>query len=212
MLTIPSDLSPYPFDEAAQVISRGGVLAIPTETFYGLGVSVRDEPAIRRVIAIKGRPDGKPILILIADRTQLAGLITNPTPAAEALMNQCWPGPLTLIMGASSSLSPLLTGGTGTIGVRQPSQPALLRLLRHVGPLTGTSANRSGAAPARYAQEVQAMFGSEVDLIFDGGPAAGGEPSTVVHTVGGIRIVRQGAFPRQRIVTSLKRAGFALDR
>ena len=211
VLTFQPETVPTVLDEAARVVRKGGVLAIPTESFYGLGVSVTDEEAVRRVFAIKGRPMGKPILVLIADRTQLAELVTEMTPAAKVLMDQFWPGPLTLIMPASSLLSSVLTGGTGTIGVRQPAHPALLRLLRHVGPLTGTSANRSGMAPLRVVQDVQGSLGSEVDLILDGGPTPGGRPSSVVNTLGTVRIVREGALPRQRIQASLKRAGLTLE-
>ncbi|HJU04280.1 MAG TPA: L-threonylcarbamoyladenylate synthase [Nitrospiraceae bacterium] len=209
MLTLQPDTPIADLDRIDRVVRRGGVVAIPTETFYGLGVSVSDEAAIRRVVAIKGRPDGKAILVLIAERADLTGLITGMTAASEVLINQCWPGPLTLIMSASPSVSPLLTGGTGTIGVRQPAHPALHRVLSHVGPLTGTSANRSGFPPCCTAQEVQSAFGSEVDLILDGGRTPGGMPSTIVNTVGGIHMVREGALERERILALLQNTGLS---
>jgi L-threonylcarbamoyladenylate synthase len=211
VLIFQPDAFPAVLDEATRIVGKGGVVAIPTETFYGLGASVTDEGAIRRICRIKGRPEGKPILVLIADRPQLTNLVTEVAPAAKVLMDQFWPGPLTLIMPASSSLSPALTGGTGTIGVRQPAHSTLLKLLRRAGPLTGTSANHSGSAPLCAPQDVQASLGSEVDLILDGGTTPGGKPSSVVSTFGTVRIVREGALPRQRIQASLKKAGLTLE-
>ncbi|MGH7204632.1 MAG: L-threonylcarbamoyladenylate synthase [Nitrospiraceae bacterium] len=210
VLSLQLDSSSRVFDEATRVLRRSGVIAVPTETFYALGASTSDEVAIRRVCAIKGRPHGKPILALIADRTQLTALVNEVTSAATTLMERFWPGPLTLIFPASPLLPEVLTAGTGSVGVRQTAHAGLAPLLRHVGPLTGTSANRSGEPPARTAEEVQTTLGSEVDLILDGGSAAGGLPSTIVDTVGPIRLLREGPISRQQIETALSMAGMAL--
>jgi L-threonylcarbamoyladenylate synthase len=105
----------------------------------------------------------------------------------------------------------VLTGGTGTIGVRQPDHPALLHLLDEVGPLTGTSANRSGAPPAQSAAEVQVSVGGELDLILDGGRTPGGLVSTVVTTVGTVRVLREGRIPREKIVEVLAQSGIGLS-
>jgi len=198
------------FEEAARVLRRGGVIAMPTETFYALGVSTSDEVAIRRVCAMKGRPQGKPILALIADRAQLTSLVDEVTSAATTLMERFWPGPLTLIFPASPLLPKVLTAGTGSVGVRQTAHTGLAALLRQVGPLTGTSVNRSGEPPARTAEEVQTALGSELDLILDGGSTIGGLPSTIVDTVGPIRLLREGPISRQQIETALSIAGMAL--
>ena len=211
VLTFQANPSAAVLYEAAYVIRQGGVLAVPTDTFYGLGANALDETAVHRVCAIKGRPEGKPILVLIADQFQLAELVADVTPVAQFLMDQFWPGPLTLIMRATKKLPSILTSGTGLIGVRQPAHPALLRLLHHAWPLTGTSANRSGMSPLRMSHEVQATLGSEVDLILDGGPTAGGMPSTVVETAGHLRVVREGALPVPRIRSCLSQSGFLLD-
>lgn len=210
VLSLQLDSSSRVLEEAARVLHRSGVIAVPTETFYALGASTSDEVAIRRVCAIKGRPQGKPILALIADRTQLTALVDEVTSAATTLMERFWPGPLTLIFPASPLLPEALTAGTGSVGVRQTAHARLAPLLRHVGPLTGTSANRSGEPPARTAEEVQTTLGSEVDLILDGGSAAGGLPSTIVDTVGPIRLLREGPISRQQIETALSMAGIAL--
>lgn len=210
VLSLQLDSSNRVFEEAARVLRRSGVIAMPTETFYALGASTSDEVAIRRVCAMKGRSQRKPILALIADRTQLAALVDEVTAAATTLMDRFWPGPLTLIFPASPLLPEVLTAGTGSVGVRQTAHTGLAPLLLLVGPLTGTSANRSGDQPARTAEEVQTTLGSEVDLILDGGSTIGGLPSTIVDTVSPIRLLREGPISRQQIETALSMAGMAL--
>lgn len=211
VLTLHPDPSQAVLDEALQIIRQSGILAVPTDTFYGLGASARDEAAVQRIHAIKGRPEGKPILVLIADQLQLADLVVDVPPTAQRLIDRFWPGPLTLIMRATKNVHDTLTAGSGTIGIRQPAHPALRKLLCHVGPLTGTSANRSGMHPMRMAHEVQAALGSDVDLILDGGPTPGGMPSTVVDTVETIRIVREGVVTIQHLQTCLRESGGSLD-
>ena len=198
-----SGLSESVLTKAAELVQSGGVLAVPTESFYALGASAWHEGAAERVCAIKQRTDGKPILVLIADLAQLTQLVMDVTPGATLLMNRFWPGPLTLIFRASRDVPHSLMAGTGTVGVRQPAAPILAHLLRRTGPLTGTSANRAGQAPARTAAEVQAALGSDLDLILDGGPTAGGAPSTIVDTTGPLRIVREGPITRQQLRTVL---------
>jgi L-threonylcarbamoyladenylate synthase len=180
-------------EEAAAVARAGGMLAMPTDSFYGLGVNPFDAAAVRRLCAVKGRDEGKPILVLIADRAQLKDLVGPLPAAATALMDRFWPGPLTIVCPAAPALPEVLTAGTGTIGVRLAAQPLLAKLLRHAGPLTGTSANRSGDAPARTAREVERVFGGDVELILDGGPSIATTPSTVVDATGrSVRLVREG--------------------
>jgi L-threonylcarbamoyladenylate synthase len=210
VLSLQLDSPSRVFEEATRVLRRSGVIAMPTETFYALGASTSDEVAVRRVCAIKGRPQGKPILALIADRAQLTALVHEIPSAATTLMEQFWPGPLTLIFPASPLLAEVLTAGTGSVGVRQTAHAGLAPLLRQVGPLTGTSANRSGEPPARTAEEVQTTLGSEVDLILDGGVTTGGLPSTIVDTGGSIRLLREGPISRQQIETALSMAGMTL--
>lgn len=186
------------------------MIAMPTESFYAVGASARNEAAVRRDCAIKGRWDGKPILVLIPDQVELTALVAEVTPAAAALIKQFWPGPLTLIFRASHFLPDALTAGTGTVGVRHTAYPMLVPLLRHVGPLTGTSANRAGEPPAKTAGEVQAMLDAELDLILDGGPTPGGMPSTIIDTVGPIRVLREGPISRHQVESALSHSGLAL--
>ena len=181
--------------EARDVVRGGGVIAFPTETFYGLGVDPFNVQAVRRLYDLKGRsPQTSPILVLIRSRDELQALVSEITPAAERLMQAYWPGPLTLVFRAAAAVPSVLTAGTGTIGVRLPAYPDVQRVLEVVGgPLTGTSANRSGQPPATTADEVERAFGTEIDLVVNGGPTPGGLPSTVVDTtVSPPRLIREG--------------------
>lgn len=198
------------FPRMARLVQAGGVLAIPTETYYGLGANPFDGAAVARLLSIKGRPDGKPILILIGDQAQLQDLVTDVSPAAQALMEAFWPGPLTLVLSAGARLSKSVTAGTGTVGVRHTSHAALAELLRHTGPLTGTSANRSGEPPVQTAAEVERTLGTMLDVIVDGGPTQGGLPSTVLSVCDGVRMIREGPVERAMIQQALVARGFHL--
>ncbi|MFN3682040.1 MAG: L-threonylcarbamoyladenylate synthase, partial [Nitrospira sp.] len=194
-------------EEMARVIARGGMVGVPTETFYGLAVNPFDPLAVTRLIHAKGRADGKPILVLIGEQAQLTQVTDSITPAAARLMEAFWPGPLTILFPAKPSLPAVLTAGTGTIGVRLTSCLVLQGLLRSVGPVTGTSANRSGAPPATTAAQVVEAMGETVDLIIDGGPTPGGAPSTVVEIQESVRIVRKGAVPKSLLQQVLQPHG-----
>ena len=192
--------------QAARVVRAGGVIAFPTETFYGLGVTPGDSAAVQRLFTLKGRsPASSPILVLIRHRQDLESLTSEISPSAELLMKACWPGPLTIVFRASSRVPSVLTAGTGTIGIRLSAAPALQRLLDAVGgPLTGTSANKSGALPAVTAEDVQVSLGVDVDLILDGGRTPGGFASTVVDTtVTPVRLIREGALSRSAVLSVL---------
>ena len=177
------------------MVRCGGVIAFPTETFYGLGVDPLNVQAVQRLYALKGRsPQTSPILVLIRSRHELLALVSEITPAAERLMQACWPGPLTLVFRAAMAVPLVLTAGTGTIGVRLSAYPVVQQVLEVIGgPLTGTSANRTEQPPATTAAEVEHAFGAGVDLIVNGGPTPGGLPSTVVDTtVSPPRLIREG--------------------
>jgi len=198
------------FAGIARKVQSGEVIAVPTETYYGLGVNPFDAAAVGRLLAIKGRPDGKPILILIGDQGQLQDLVTTVPPVARVLMAAYWPGPLTLVLPAGATLPVSVTAGTGTVGVRLSSCGALADLLRHTGPLTGTSANRSGEPPIRTAAAVEQALGHAVDVIVDGGTTPGGLASTVVDVCDGVRIIREGPIDRRMLERTLTARGFHL--
>jgi L-threonylcarbamoyladenylate synthase len=183
------------FARCAEVIKAGGVIAYPTDTFYGLGADPRNRRAVSRVFEIKGRGADQPILLLLHDRSEVTAWTTVVTLSAERLMDRFWPGPLTLVFTARPDIFPALTGGTGTIGLRVPGSELTRTLLRRAGnALTGTSANRSGSPSTRTLDEVMRELGDRVDLVLDGGVSAADGPSTVVDvTAEPPRIIRMGA-------------------
>lgn len=191
-------------------IQRGGVIAIPTETYYGLAVDPFNERAIDRLLHIKERENGKPLLVVIGTLSQLPSLVQMVPPAAEFLIKNCWPGPLTILFPAKEDLPRNLTAGTGAIGVRLSSCAPLVELLPLVGPLTGTSANLGGRPPAQTARMVEEDLGRDVDLIIDAGPTPGGLPSTVLDARGPVRIVREGAMTKAKLQQVLRAVGISL--
>lgn len=197
--------------EVRRVLAAQGLLALPTETYYGLAVRPTDERAVRRLIDVKGRPDDKPILVLIGGRDQLSSLVESVPPAAAALMDRFWPGPLTIVLPAATGLSPLLTAGTGTIGVRWSPLAILQRLLMQTGPLTGTSANRSSEPALADADSVQQTLGPLLDLILDGGRTPGGTASTIVDARDQPRVLRAGVLSTDRIRAALEPLGYTLS-
>lgn len=198
-------------DLARRVLGARGVIALPTESFYGLGVSPFDEQALTKLWQIKGRSEGKPVLLLIGDASQLGLFVRRIPPAATALMNAFWPGPLTIVFPAVARIPNAVTAGTGSVGIRLSAWPPLQDLLRRVGPVTGTSANREDMPPSTTAEAVYHSFGNEIDLIVDAGPTPGGKPSTVIDVQGPIRIVRDGAIDRSAIMAQLAAHSLYLD-
>jgi L-threonylcarbamoyladenylate synthase len=163
------------------LLCQGGLIAFPTETYYGLGVDPFNTEALARLFAVKQRQPDKPVLVLVAEQAQVSELAAEVPAVLHRLMTAFWPGPLTLVFPGRASLPSLLTGGTGNVGIRQSPHPLAARLLAAFGgPITATSANRSGAPPATTAAEVQESLGSEIDLILDGGTTPGGAGSTLV--------------------------------
>jgi len=198
-------------DLVRRVLGESGLIALPTESFYGLAVAPFDEQALAKLWQIKGRSQGKPILVLIGDRSQLEPFVRSVPRAADVLMNAFWPGPLTIVFAAASGLSNAVTAGTGSVGIRLSAWQPLIDLLRRVGPVTGTSANREGMPAPKTAKEVQYNLGDAVDLIIDAGPTPGGPPSTVIDVRGPIRIIRNGSIDRAIIAARLADHGLQLD-
>jgi len=189
--------------KGSQVILRGGVAAFPTETFYGLGADAQNEEALQKVFRLKGREENKPLLLLIAEKNWLSGLVSNISPVAERLIESFWPGPLTLVFEASPRLSNLLTAGKGKIGVRISPHPIAQALVQAVGrAITATSANLSGQPSASLAIEVFRSLGNQVEVILDGGQTAGGLGSTVLDVSGPtLKIIRPGAISQAGLVS-----------
>ena len=186
-------------EQAVACIQDDGVLAIPTDSFYALAVGVFQPAALKRLLAIKGDRDHKPFPVLLCDPSQFDQVADDPSELVEKLIQQFWPGLLTLLPKAKPYMLPALKGEGGTIGVRQPDDSRVCELLRQTGPLTGTSANHTGYSPAKSVEEVLQQLGAEIDLILDGGSTPGGQPSTVLQVEPEFRIVREGAISRQAI-------------
>jgi L-threonylcarbamoyladenylate synthase len=181
--------------EAADVLRRGGLVAFPTETFYGLGAAALDAAAVRRVFEVKGRPSSMPLLVLVDSAARLRHVAIDVPERARTLMDRHWPGALTLVFRAAPQLPAELTAGTGTVGVRVPNHRVARALVSQLGlPVTAPSANPTGGDPPTTADGVLAYFRDVLDLVLDGGPTPGGAPSTVVDvTVDPPRVLRQGA-------------------
>jgi L-threonylcarbamoyladenylate synthase len=197
---------------AVDVLDAGGIVALPTDTVYGIACRLDAEGGVDRLFAAKVRPPDKAIMVLLDDLEQVAGVV-DLTPAAQALRG-LWPGGLTLVLPlrAGAPLPSALTAGTETLGVRVPDHPTPRFLARSVGPIPTTSANVSGASDTRFAADVIAALGDRVDLVLDGGPSPGGVPSTVVDCQAARpRILRAGAVPAARIAAALDAAGIAHD-
>jgi L-threonylcarbamoyladenylate synthase len=175
-------------------VQKGGLVAFPTESFYGLGADALDPAAVARVFEVKGRPDDKPLLVLVDSIAMAADLAAAIPDGARALMARHWPGALTLVLRASARVPAGLTGGTGTVGVRLPGHAVARALVVAAArPVTAPSANPSAAPPPRTAGDVRGYFDGRVELILDGGTTAGGAGSTVADcTVWPPRILRQG--------------------
>jgi L-threonylcarbamoyladenylate synthase len=190
--------NPKGIKKAAQIILRGGLIAAPTETFYGLAADSSNEFALKRIFQVKKRDEGKPILLLIADRSWLKGLVQDISPLAERLMSKFWPGPLTLVFEASPQVSPLLTAGTGKIGIRLSPHPVTQALVQAVGrAITGTSANLSGQPVILAAREVFRSLGKSLDAVIDGGKTPGGPGSTILDvSEPSPQLIREGIISR----------------
>jgi L-threonylcarbamoyladenylate synthase len=193
--------------QIANSIRHGGVIAFRTDTFYGLGADPFNHDAVRKIKQLKGREDGKPILIVISGQDQIARLITERTRSFTALAEGFWPGPLTLIGKAAPEVPAEITAGSGTVGVRLPDDDKVCALLRECGgALTATSANPSDQEPAKTAQEVHEYFGDAIELIVDGGPARIDLPSTVVDvSEPEPRLIREGVIAWAEIRALMQR-------
>ncbi len=180
--------------EAAQILKSGGLVAYPTESFYGLAADVENETAITHLFRVKKREAGEPVLLLIPSVESLMRYAENVPETAKRLMDAFWPGGLTLVFKARKDVSTLLTAGTGKIGIRLSSHPVAMALAQAVGSaITGTSANISGESPCNTSRGVEQALGNSVDRILDGGETPGQKPSTVLDvTPWPHRVLREG--------------------
>jgi L-threonylcarbamoyladenylate synthase len=187
--------------EAADRIGSGGIVAFPTETFYGLAVDPFNPSALERLFSLKKRSPDKPLLVLI-DKPENLDLLVKEVPRQyERLLEVFWPGPLTMVFAGIDGLPKLLTDEHGTVGVRQSSDLVARALaIAAGGAISGTSANPSGMSAAVNAKQVAEMFPEGIDQIIDGGPVPGGSGSTIIGLEGdGIKLIREGRIPLEKI-------------
>ncbi len=190
------DLLASPEEVAAfeALLARGGIAAIPTETFYGLAADPKSEAGVGRVLAMKGRDADKPLLALFAARRQLAPLGVTAGPETLDRYFEIWPAALTVVLPLAAPIP--ASRGALSLAVRMPAHAALRGLLARIGPVTGTSLNRSGESPCSDPERAAALMPGEVDVFVDGGMTPGGLPSTLIDaTVDPPRVLREGAFP-----------------
>ena len=200
-------------DRALSVLRAGGLVAIPTETVYGLAADASNADAVRRIFSVKGRPADHPLIVHIGAAAQLGEWASAIPPAAAVLADACWPGPLTLLVPRAASVLDVVTGGRSTVGVRVPAHPLTLELLaRFGGGLAAPSANRFGRVSPTTADHVRADLGDDVDFVLDGGPCPVGVESTIVDcTVDPPQVLRPGGISSEEIEALLEMTLGAAD-
>ncbi len=192
---------PPEISRAVDVLRAGGLIALPTETVYGLGADASNDLAVRRIFAVKGRPSSHPLIVHLPSVERAREWTLGLGEAGEKLARAFWPGALTLIVKRNATVSDAVTGGQDTVGLRVPSHPLALELLRAFGGgIAAPSANRFGKVSPTTAQHVRDELGSDVDLVLDGGPSQVGVESTIVDlTHQPPRLLRPGGISREAI-------------
>lgn len=200
-------------ERALEILRNGGLVAIPTETVYGLAGDASNEAAVRRIFEAKGRPADHPLIVHVAAAEQLAGWAATVPTAAAVLADTCWPGPLTLLVPRAVHVLSVVTGGRDTVGIRVPAHPLTTELLtRFGGGLAAPSANRFGKVSPTTAAHVIADLGSRVDYVLDGGACPVGVESTIVDcSVEPPQILRPGGISSEEISELLNGALAAAD-
>jgi L-threonylcarbamoyladenylate synthase len=196
--------APRAIEWAAEQIAAGGVIALPTDTVYGIAASLAHAAALRRIYEIKGRDEGKPIPVLVSSPAMVERIAVGIDRHVELLLDRYWPGPLTVIVPAHAGMPVEVTAGGTTVGVRMPNHPLAIEVIDKAGGVIAcTSANRSGEPPACSVADIEASIGAELDLILDGGVAPGGVASSVVAIeAGDLVVLREGAIPHEHLLTT----------
>lgn len=200
-VVVMSASAPRAIEWAAEQLANGGVIALPTDTVYGIAASLSRPAALRRIYDIKGREAGKPLPVLVSSPDMVEHLTIGISHDVELLLDRYWPGPLTVVVPAPAGMPPEVTAGGDTIGLRMPNHPLAIEVIAKAGGAVAcTSANLSGEPPACDARTVAETIGQALDLILDGGLAPGGVPSTVVAIDGDeLVIIREGAILEEHL-------------
>jgi len=192
---------------AVELLRRGGLVAFPTETVYGLGADATNPTAVRRIFAAKSRPGTNPLIVHVADASIARRYARTWPKAADELARRFWPGPLTLVLPKAESIVPETTAGRDSVGLRSPDHPLALQLLREFdGPIAAPSANRSNRVSPTTAEHVRRELGGAVDIILDGGPCRVGIESTVLDLTGKMPVIlRPGSVTRAQLEQAIGR-------
>lgn len=187
--------------EAAELLRRGQLVGIPTETVYGVGANACDESAVRATFKAKGRPADNPLIVHIADKEMLPLVAREIPPVAQALIQKFWPGPLTLVLKKAVSVPAITTAGLDTVAVRMPNHTVALDLIRAAGvPVSAPSANLFSELSPTRAEDINPVLGDKLAVILDGGPCEIGIESTVVDVTGSsVRVLRPGQINRYQL-------------
>lgn len=193
---------PESIDRCAQILRDGGLVAFPTETVYGLGANAFDPDAVRKIYEAKGRPSDNPLIVHIAETEQLHALVEYVSPLAQTLIAAFMPGPLTLVFRKKAAIPDCVTGGLDTVGIRMPSHPAAVKLLRACGlPICAPSANLSTKPSPTTAKHVLADLNGRIPAILDGGACDVGLESTILDVSGERpRLLRRGGVPEEQLL------------
>ena len=192
-------------DDAVDALRRGGLVAIPTETVYGLAADADNREAVQRIFAAKGRPERHPLIVHIATAGLLGEWVASVPEPAAVLADACWPGPLTLLLPRATRVLDVVTGGRDTVGIRVPAHPLTTELLERFGRgVAAPSANRFGHVSPTTAEHVRRDLGDAVEVILDGGPCPVGVESTIVDcTVTPPQVLRPGAISAEQVAELL---------
>ncbi|MFH1639827.1 MAG: L-threonylcarbamoyladenylate synthase [Chloroflexota bacterium] len=188
-------------EKGISILKKGGLVAYPTDTVYGLGASAMIPRAVERIYDVKKRPGNMALPLLLADVSRINTVARSVPPLAWFLAGRFLPGALTLVLDKADSVSGAITAGSNKVAVRVPAHPVPVALIRGLGaPIIGTSANISGQSSAVTAGEVSSRIGAQIDLVIDGGPTPGGVASTVIDLTGDNPIIlREGAVSRSKL-------------
>ena len=197
---------------ATVAVQKGRLVVLPTDTVYGIGADAFDPMAVRELLAAKGRGREMPPPVLVSAATTLDALATGVPDYARSLVEEFWPGPLTLVCAQQSSLQWDLGETRGTVAVRMPDHELALALLERTGPMAVSSANKTGEPAAEDADAAERMLGEDVSIILDGGPVSGGLASTIVDVTGAQpRLLRLGALSVESLNDALHHHGVRID-
>jgi L-threonylcarbamoyladenylate synthase len=187
--------------QAAEIIKKGGLVAFPTETVYGLGADAFNPIAVVRIFEVKKRPHFDPLIVHVAGQGDLDRLVVEIPSQAKSLMEEFWPGPLTIVLLKRENVPDIVTSGLPTVGVRMPRHPMIMSLIEHAGtPIVGPSANPFGYLSPTTAEHVREQLGDQIDFILDGGPCEVGVESTIISfSETRPRLLRPGGVPLEEI-------------